>query len=77
MGSSAPIGIVLTVGVCVSFFVGVIIVYQILYTEITDHLSDYAVLKGRGFKHQYFLGVLFQEALILGVLGYIPGSALS
>ncbi|MBD2124658.1 ABC transporter permease DevC [Trichocoleus sp. FACHB-262] len=75
--SSAPLGFVFTVGVCVSFFVGVIIVYQILYTEITDHLSDYAVLKARGFKHRYFLGVLFQEALILAVLGYIPGFAIS
>lgn len=75
--SSAPIGFVFTVGVCVSFFVGVIIVYQILYTEITDHLPDYAVLKARGFKHRYFLSVLFQEALILAVLGYIPGFAIS
>jgi putative ABC transport system permease protein len=75
--SSAPIGFLFTVGVCVSFFVGVVIVCQILYTEITDHLPDYAVLKARGFKHRYFLSVLFQEALILAVLGYIPGFAIS
>lgn len=71
--NSAPIGFVFSVGVCVSFFVGVIIVYQILFTEITDHLSDYAVLKARGFKHRYFLKILFQEALLLAILGYIPG----
>jgi len=75
--SSAPIGFLFMVGVCVSFFVGVVIVCQILYTEITDHLPDYAVLKARGFKHRYFLSVLFQEALILAVLGYVPGFAIS
>lgn len=74
---SAPIGFIFSVGVCVSFFVGVIVVYQILYTEITDHLADYAVLKARGFKHRYFIKVLFQEALLLAILGYIPGFAIS
>ena len=64
-------------GVCVSFSVGVIIVYQILYNEVSDHLSDYAVLKAAGFKHRYFLVVLMQEALLLAVAGYIPGVIMS
>jgi putative ABC transport system permease protein len=75
--TSAPIGFVFSVGVFVGFLVGVIIVYQILYGEISDHLPDYAVLKARGYKHRYFLNVLFQEALLLAVLGYIPGFAIS
>lgn len=60
-------------GVCVSFIVGVIIVYQILYSGVSDHLPDYAVLKARGYRHRYFIKILFQEALILATLGYIPG----
>ncbi|WP_427158601.1 ABC transporter permease DevC [Aliinostoc sp. HNIBRCY26] len=75
--TSAPIGFVFTTGVFVGFLVGVIIVYQILYGEITDHLPDYAVLKARGYKHRFFLNILFQEALILAVLGYIPGLIMS
>ncbi|WP_276752330.1 ABC transporter permease DevC [Chlorogloeopsis fritschii] len=71
--TSAPIGFVFSMGVFVGFLVGVIIVYQILYGEVSDHLPDYAVLKARGYKHRYFLNILFQEALILAVLGYIPG----
>lgn len=71
--TSAPIGFIFGMGVLVGFFVGVIIVYQILYNEVSDHLSDYAVLKARGYKHRFFIGVLFQEALILAVLGYVPG----
>ena len=74
---NAPIGFILKMGVCVSFSVGVIIVYQILYNEVSDHLSDYAVLKAAGFKHRYFLVVLMQEALLLAVAGYIPGVIMS
>ncbi|MEM8863663.1 MAG: FtsX-like permease family protein, partial [Chloroflexota bacterium] len=70
---SAPIGFILGLGVFVGFAVGVIIVYQILYSEVADHLPDYAVLKARGYRHRYFMGILFQEALILATLGYIPG----
>ncbi|MDJ0707854.1 MAG: ABC transporter permease DevC [Leptolyngbyaceae cyanobacterium MO_188.B28] len=75
--TSAPIGFVFGMGVLVGFLVGVIIVYQILYNEVSDHLPDYAVLKARGYKHRYFLGILFQEALLLALLGYIPGFAIS
>lgn len=71
--TSAPIGFVFSTGVFVGFLVGVIIVYQILYSEVSSHLPDYAVLKARGYKHRYFLKILFQEALILAILGYIPG----
>lgn len=75
--TTAPIGFVFGVGVFVGFLVGVIIVYQVLFNEIADHLPDYALLKARGYKHRYFLNVLFQEALIIAVLGYIPGFTLS
>jgi putative ABC transport system permease protein len=71
--TSAPIGFVFSTGVFVGFLVGVIIVYQILYSEVSTHLPDYAVLKARGYQHRFFLKILFQEALILAILGYIPG----
>ncbi|MBD2667286.1 ABC transporter permease protein [Richelia sinica FACHB-800] len=71
--TSAPIGFVFSTGVFVGFLVGVIIVYQILYSEVSTHLPDYALLKAKGYKHRYFLKILFQEALILATLGYIPG----
>jgi putative ABC transport system permease protein len=54
-----------------------VIVYQILYTDVTDHLPEYATLKAMGYKDIYFLGVVFQEALILAILGYLPGLGVS
>lgn len=70
---TTPIGFVFKMGVIVGFLVGVFIVYQILQTEISDHLSDYAILKAKGYPSQYFFSILLQESLILSISGYIPG----
>ncbi|MEC4802808.1 MAG: ABC transporter permease DevC [Jaaginema sp. PMC 1079.18] len=71
--TSAPIGFVFGVGVFVGFLVGVVIVSQILFNEVSEHLPDYALLKARGYRDRYFLKVLFQEASIIAILGYVPG----
>ncbi len=76
-GKTTPIGFIFGVGVIVSFLVGSIIVYQILYSDISAHLSEYAMLKAIGYTNNYLLGVLAQEALFLAVLGYIPGFILA
>lgn len=75
--SSTPIGFIFSLGVMMGFLVGAVIVYQILYTGVSDHLAEYATLKAMGYADRYFLGVVLQEALILAVLGYIPGLTLS
>lgn len=72
-----PIGFVFNLMVIMGFVVGVIVVYQILYSNISSHLAEYATLKAMGFKNKYLLGVVFQQALILAALGYIPGFAIS
>ncbi|WP_009633628.1 ABC transporter permease DevC [Synechocystis sp. PCC 7509] len=71
--SSTPIGFIFTLGTIIGFIVGTVIVYQILYSEVSDHLPEYATLKAMGYTQKYLLLVVFQEALILAILGYIPG----
>ncbi|WP_071189171.1 ABC transporter permease DevC [Trichormus sp. NMC-1] len=73
--SSTAIGFIFTLGTIMGFIVGTVIVYQILYTEVTDHLSEYATLKAIGYTQNYLLTVILQEAFMLAVLGYIPGFA--
>jgi putative ABC transport system permease protein len=73
--SSTAIGFIFTLGTIMGFIVGTVIVYQILYTEVTDHLSEYATLKAIGYTQNYLLTVIIQEAFMLAVLGYIPGFA--
>ena len=71
--TATPIGFVFTFGVILGSIVGIIIVYQILYSNVSEHLPEYATLKAMGYKHRYLLTVIFQEAMILAILGYIPG----
>ena len=75
--TSTAIGFIFSMGVVVGFLVGVIVVYQILYAEISDHVSDYAVMKARGYGQSYFIMMILQEALILSVMGYLPGYVFS
>lgn len=74
---SGGIGFIFGLGVVVGFIVGVVIVYQILYSDVSDHLPEYATLKAMGYSDRYLLSVLMQEALLLAVLGYIPGFLLA
>ncbi len=75
--SQGAIGFIFGLGVTVGFIVGIVIVYQILYTDVANHLPEYATLKAMGYGDRYLLGVLWQEALILAILGYIPGFLIS
>ena len=75
--TSTPIGFIFALGTAMGFVVGTVIVYQILFTDINEHLSEYATLKAMGYTDTYLLGVVFQEALILAICGYIPGWGLS
>lgn len=73
--NNTSIGFIFNLGTIIGFIVGTVIVYQILYTEVSDHLSEYATLKAMGYTHTYLLSVVFQEALILAIIGFIPGLA--
>jgi putative ABC transport system permease protein len=71
------IGFIFSLGVIVGFIVGIVIVYQVLYSDVSDHLPEYATLKAMGYTDNYLLRVLLQEALFLAALGYLPAFFLS
>lgn len=75
--ASTPVGYTFDLGVVIAFIVGAVIVYQILYSDVTDHLPEYATLKAIGFRDRYLLIVVFQESLILAALGFIPGTLIA
>ncbi|MBD0268234.1 ABC transporter permease DevC [Pseudanabaena sp. FACHB-2040] len=74
---ATSIGFIFGLGVLVSFVVGTVIVYQILYTDIRDHLREYATLKAMGYSSWYLFKVVLQEAVLLAVMGYVPGLIVS
>jgi putative ABC transport system permease protein len=68
-----PVGFIFNLGALVGFIVGAVIVYQILYTDVTDHLGEYATLKAMGYSDRQLYVVVMQEALILSIMGFVPG----
>jgi putative ABC transport system permease protein len=75
--TGSSIGPTFNLGVAIGFLVGAVIVYQILYTDVSDHLPEYATLKAMGYSDIYLIKVIAQEAFILAILGFIPGFLLS
>lgn len=74
---NTPIGVIFAVGAVIGFAVGVIICYQILATDIAEHLSEFATLKAMGYSNRYFVGLVIRQALYLAGLGFLPGWGLS
>jgi len=75
--ANTPIGFIFGFGAIIGFIVGTVIVYQILYSDVSDHLPEYATLKAMGYDNRYLINVLLQEALILAALGFMPGLLLA
>ncbi|MFM7886483.1 MAG: FtsX-like permease family protein [Pseudanabaena sp.] len=74
---STAIGFIFTLGTVMGFIVGIVIVYQILYTDVSDHLAEYATLKAMGYNNFYLAQIVIQEAFVLSILGFIPGLGIS
>ncbi|MEO1673613.1 MAG: ABC transporter permease DevC, partial [Cyanobacteria bacterium J06631_2] len=73
----SPIGFVFTLGTTMGFIVGIVIVYQVLSTDVNDHMAEYATFKAMGYKNSYLLFVVLEEALILSLAGFIPSTILA
>ena len=71
--TNTPIGIIFTIGTVMGLFVGVIICYQILFTDIHDHLAEFATLKAMGYGPYYFLRFVMLQSFYLSVFGFLPG----
>jgi len=74
---TTPIGYIFAFGAVMGLIVGLIIVYQILFADVQDHLKEYATLKAMGYTHGYLRNVVLQEAIILAVLGFLPGMGIA
>ena len=68
-----PTGIIFGFGVLIGVLVGLVIVNQVLSTDVADHLREYATFKAMGYGPRFFVGIVMEEAMILGLLGFVPG----
>ncbi|MCG8317168.1 MAG: FtsX-like permease family protein [Pseudomonadales bacterium] len=68
-----PTGVIFGFSVAMAVLVGLVIVYQVLSTDVVDHMAEYATFKAIGYPHHFFLGIVLEESIILGVIGFLPG----
>lgn len=75
--TASSFGVIFGFGTFMGLLVGGVVVYQVLYTDVSDHLKEYATLKAMGFSNMYILIIVIQEAFLLGISAFIPATLLS
>lgn len=70
------IGFILGLGATVGMIVGMVIVGQILYSSVSDHIREYGTLKAMGASDRMIYSVIVEQALWMAVLGYVPSIGL-
>ncbi len=75
--SSTPIGFIFQFGLWMGFIVGGVICYQIISTDVAEHLAEFATLKAIGYHDGYLNLTVLRETWWLAVFGFVPGLALS
>ena len=70
-------GPIFAMGTIVGFVVGMLISYQITYTDLSDQLPQYATLKAMGYRTGYLLRVVLEQAAFNALAGWVPAWLLS
>jgi putative ABC transport system permease protein len=65
-------GPIFAIGTVVGFVVGMLISYQVTYTDVSDQLPQYATLKAIGYPTRFLLRVVLEQAVLNGLTGWIP-----
>jgi putative ABC transport system permease protein len=72
-----PTGLIFAFGVGIGLIVGIVIAYQVLSSDVADHIREYATFKAMGYPNAFFVGIIMEEAIILAAIGFWPGLLLS
>jgi putative ABC transport system permease protein len=70
-------GPIFAMGTIVGFVVGMLISYQVTYTDLADQLPQYATLKAIGYRTGYLLRVVLEQAAFNALAGWIPAFLVS
>ncbi|MBV8727665.1 MAG: FtsX-like permease family protein [Candidatus Eremiobacteraeota bacterium] len=71
------IGFALSLTALLGLIVGAVVVGQILYVSVSEHIKEYGTLRAIGAADPFLYGVIVRQALYMAVLGYIPSLILS
>ncbi|MBC6474366.1 MAG: ABC transporter permease [Hormoscilla sp. GM102CHS1] len=70
------IGFILGLGAAVGVIVGMVVVGQILYSSVSDHLKEFGTLKAMGASDWVIYSVIIEQAMWMAVIGYVPSMIL-
>jgi len=70
------IGFILGLSAAVGVIVGVIIVCQILYCSVSEHLKEFGTFKAIGASDWVIYHVIVEQSLWMAILGYLPSMVL-
>jgi putative ABC transport system permease protein len=71
-----PIGILFAVGMVAGLLIGAMTCYQVLFSEIADHLKMYSTLKAAGFSDAFLRRTIVEQSITLSLLGFAVGLGL-
>jgi len=69
------VGLLFGSGLIISFIVGVMVVYQILATQVGRQLPQFATLKAVGYANGFLNGTVITMALLIVFAGFVPALA--
>lgn len=72
-----PIGIMFQMGVLVSYAVGMVILYQVLSTEMSNRLTEFATMKAMGFGNSFIYSVGIIQTFIYALLSVLPAMGIA
>ena len=70
-------GPIFVMGTLVGFIVGMLISYQIIYTDLAEQQPQYATMKAMGYRTGYLIRVVLEQALLSALTGWIPASLIA
>lgn len=68
----SPVGPIFLTGTLIGFAVGILIAYQIMFTDLSDFLPQFATLKAIGYTNRFMLVTSLQQAVLYALLGFVP-----
>jgi putative ABC transport system permease protein len=65
-------GPIFVMGTLVGFIVGMLISYQVIYTDLSEQLPQYATMKAMGYSTRYLVRVVLEQATLSALAGWVP-----
>lgn len=74
---STAVGNIFGLGTVAGFFVGVVVLFQILSADVRTQIHLYATLKAMGYGDRRLYHYVLQQAWVLALLGFVPAFAIT